>query len=639
MNGRAGAAVAAGAALGIWAAAGAAEPAAAPAIDEIVVTASRVEMPLRGTPDIVQTIRREQIAERHPRSTGELLEYVSGTALSTGTGRGLPDRSVISLGGLPPNYTLVLVDGVRLLTDHMHTGQNVDVIPPDFIERIEIMRGAASAQYGSDAIGGIVNIVTRRGGDRPEADAGASAGNYDTFEGSAAALGPAGERVRLAAFANWKQSDGLPIRAPASRVGLMGFERLSLMGNVDADLAESSRLSASTLWTEYTSDSSGGDVESRLAMPRVEWRGTPGEDLRLYGGVAYSDWESARDERHRQLCPEAHAAWRVGGAHTLLVGADTRRTEFERSKVAPHERDDYGLFAQDEWSGERAAAMVAARYDKVEGVDAAFTPKASLLVTATDRVRLRASAGRGFHAPTLQELYEEGFGHSGRALRFGNPDLDPEYSTTFTAGVEARPADAVQLNLHAFHSDVEDMIVPVYQGPWAEDPTKDVWERTNIHSATVRGIEGEARWQAGPHARVEAGGTYSENEDESTGLRLPHSPGSSVFGRLTLLAPRVGEFRPSAFVAVRAGFDRESWNWKPAAGTPPDNPEGLTTSLEDYTKLDAGITVGIGPNWETFLVVENLLGEDIEYLDDAYTMIDGEPFGRIGVRYAFAGKE
>lgn len=151
-------------ASGVWAglASGAENVLASPgSTSEIVVTASRREVLLRDTTDIVQVIDRARIEQIHPTTTGELLGYAAGAAISTGTGSGRPDRSVISLNRLPPNYTLILLNGVPLLLDHIHTGQNLDLIPPSSIERIEVVRRAASAQYGPDAIGGIVNVITR----------------------------------------------------------------------------------------------------------------------------------------------------------------------------------------------------------------------------------------------------------------------------------------------------------------------------------------------------------------------------------------------------------------------------------------------------------------------------------------------
>ncbi len=146
-----------------------------------VVTAGRREMMWRDTPDIVKVISRADIEMIRPASLGELLEYANGISVETGTGSGKPDRSVISINGLPPSYTLVLVDGVKLLDEHIHTGQNIDQIPPHAVERIEIMRGAASAQYGSDPVGGIVNIIMRTYDGTPEAGFGASVGTFGTL--------------------------------------------------------------------------------------------------------------------------------------------------------------------------------------------------------------------------------------------------------------------------------------------------------------------------------------------------------------------------------------------------------------------------------------------------------------------------
>ncbi len=86
-----------------------------------------------------------------------------------------------------------------------------------------------------------------------------------------------------------------------------------------------------------------------------------------------------------------------------------------------------------------------------------------------DRTRVRASIGRGYRAPTLQDLYEEGYGHGGTAYRFGNPDLDPEFSTTYTLGLETEPTDVWQFLAYGFCSDLDDMIVPVYEGAWDKD--------------------------------------------------------------------------------------------------------------------------------------------------------------------------
>jgi len=602
---------------------------------EILVTATRCELPLRDTPDIVQVIDRERIEALHPKTTGELLEYANGAAISTGTGSGLPDRSVVSLNGLPANYTLVLVDGVRLVTDHIHTGQNIELIPPQSIERIEIMRGAASAQYGTDAIGGIVNIVTRKRRDQGGASVRASAGSYNTYEGGVDFILPTSNGVCISSFANWEGSEGIPLKAPASRIDNTGFERLNLLNRIDVKLDESTELFSWINWVSESMDWRGGESDSYLVTPVVGFEHQVTQDAGLGGQVSYSMWDAEmNDEKNTFLEPEMHSRYRIRDDQSLLMGIDGKWNEFERTAVENHEQFAHGVYLQHEWvPGDMFSMMSALRYDKVENIDHACSPKLSMLFAPYESIRLRVSAGRGFHAPTLQELYEEGYGHSGSAYRFGNPDLKPEYSTTYTAGLELQPAEIVQFMLYGFYSDLDDMIVPVYMGPWEKDPGVDVWRRTNIKNARVFGGDALVRLTVGDFAQIESGYTYSDNEDSDTGRQLPYSPGSSLHGKLTIRQHFRGNVQLREFVGVRAGFDREAWNWKPAAGTQPDNPDGLTTRLKDYTRLDAGMTLSVGDEYELFVKVENILGEDIENLDDVFTVIDGEPLVTVGVCY------
>jgi len=319
-----------------------------------------------------------------------------------------------------------------------------------------------------------------------------------------------------------------------------------------------------------------------------------------------------------------------------MGGGEYRWNEFERTAVEQKSQQAYGAFVQDDWvANELVSLMTALRYDEVEDVDGVVSPKVSAMLTPSDAVVLRGSVGRGFHAPTLQELYEEGYGHGGTAYRFGNPELDPEYSTTYTAGLEVKPVDALTLMLQGFYSDLDDMIVPVYEGAWDQDPTIDVWRRQNIKNAQVYGGEVGLRFRMSEHVSVEGGYMRTENEDKDTGQQLPYSPGSTVNGKITVDGKVSKDLRATGFVGVRAGFGREAWNWKPAPGTEPRNTDGLTTELDDYTTLDAGVTLGVGKACEYFVKVENLLGEDIENLDDAYTVLDGEPYVRVGFNYKF----
>jgi len=618
-----------------------AEPSTPPAsteaydLGEVVVTPTHRETLLVDAPDVVQVVTRKEIEELNPPSTGELLEYVTGVTVETGTGSGLPKRSVVGLNGLRADYTLVLVNGVRLLGEHIHTGRNIELIPPQSIERIEIIRGAAAAQYGADAIGGVVNIITRKCTGETETGLGASAGNYETYQGDVTWLRQVSERIGVSMFLSRDQSHGIKVKRPEHRIGNMGYERNNVLARVDFAMTESVQVYGWVNGVDNTMDWRGDDTDSYQVMGAVGTSLQLTPSLSLSAQAAYTKWDAdVNDEKHELYQPESRLTWEINEQHALTLGADFKRREFKRNAVmdAP-DQDTYGAFVQHEWRPwDQLTLMVALRYDDVEDVDGVFSPKASLVYSPDLPLRVRASVARGFHAPTPQELHEEGYGHSGSAYRFGNPDLDPEESTTVAAGLELFTTSPFQIMLYGHYSDIDDMIVPVFQGPWAKDPSVNVWRRTNIEEARVYGGEIRARYTLSPSFRIEGGYSHTDSEDADTGRHLPYDPGSSAFAKAVAEGDLHRDWSWSAFAGLRAVFNRKAWSWKPARGAAANDPSGLTTKLHDYEMLNAGIAFIYKNDYRLFLHVNNILDQNIEHIDDAYTVINGRPTLMVGFR-------
>jgi outer membrane receptor for ferrienterochelin and colicins len=321
----------------------------------------------------------------------------------------------------------------------------------------------------------------------------------------------------------------------------------------------------------------------------------------------------------------------------LTFGGELRRNKFQRSAALDlPDQDAGGFFVQHEWNiGEQFTVMSAVRVDCVEDIEAAVSPKLSLLYSPELPLRLRGSVSRGFHAPTLQELHEEGYGHGGAALRFGNSDLDPEYSMTYSAGLEVFPVERLLFAVYGHYSDIDDMIIPVYEGAWVEDPTKDVWRRENIEHAKVLGVEATACYLVFDWLRLEGGYTWTDTEDEQSGHQLPYDPGASVFAKAVAEWDLTPDWNISGFVGLRAVFDRRAWNWKPEAGAPVGDPSGYITELEDYEKLDAGVALAFKEDLSVYLNVYNILRQDMEFLDDAFTVVEKETTFKLGVRWEY----
>lgn len=604
-------------------------------LENVVITATRQATLLERTPEVIRVISSNEIMSMNASNTGEILEHITGISIETGTGSGLPKRSTVSMNGFPANYILIFIDGVHLLSDHIHTGQNVDLIPPENIDRIEIIKGAASAQYGSDAMGGIINIITKKSGDKPNLTISSDIGSYASFSTGMSLRVPVNPKVKSSTFVNWNQSDGYPILKPEHRIGNMGYTHFTLMNSLDITLNEKSYFTTFLYYIQNSMEWSDDNKYSRLLIPSIFYHGKITEHLQLNSRINYTEWTAEQsDEKNQLIRPEILLTWDKIKNNRISIGSDFRYMNFRRSSVLEKDQHSIGSFIQDEISLNNWFFLLALRYDKVQYTKGVITPKIGVLYEPASFIRLRGSIGRGFHAPSVQELYETGSGHGGRAYRFGNPDLEPEYSISSTFGAEFFIKDKCQLLLYAYYHTMDNMITPVYEGPWEEDPEIDKWVRQNIHNASIFGYEFSTRWEITENIELEGGYTYTNNENKTTGRQLPYYPGQSLFSRILYNLDITEKVTGTAFASIRTARNRSAWNWQPAPDAEPDNPDGLITPLKDYEMLNAGFKLNFS-KISAYVNVSNILGQNIERLDDIYTIIDGEPVFRSGFMINF----
>lgn len=606
-------------------------------LGEVIITGSRTETLLKNSPEIIQVVGMKEIQLLKSSSLADILSLVPGVSIEGGTGSGFPKRSIFSINGFPGSNNLILVNGVRLLTDHIQTGQNMEFIPAEFIERIEIIKGSASAQYGSDALGGIVNIITARCRNKPELSVYSTIGSYHTYTAGITILTPVTKKLRVSSFTGWEKSDGAAIIAPAHRVGKMNYERLVTMNNLDFEIG---RKTSGNVYLNLTKNKmlfSGVNKYGFLFNPGISIKHQILKSLDLTVNVAYVHWESEQNNEKNQLIqPELMFNFSGLKNNTMLVGTDFRQNYFLRVSTSSHKQYIGGLFIQDEYHFcDKFSSMIALRLDKAENLNAVFSPKVSLLYKPLRQFNIRFSAGRGFHAPLLIELYEVAYGHGGSALRFGNPNLKPEYSTSFNLAAEVYPLKDLMFMINGYFSMIDDMIVPVYQGAWSEDTTKDVWMRQNIHKAYVYGAEATMRYKFLNNYVLEAGYNFSKNMNIETSRQLPYSPGSSVFAKFQFEQNIIRHIVISGFIGFKAVFNRSAWDWQPPSGTPHDYQDGLITKLVNYQKLDAGLTLTLFGHYSLFFNTYNILGQEIETLDDAFTVYKGEPAFKGGLKILF----
>jgi vitamin B12 transporter len=473
--------------------AGAGEPPAVE-LEPMVVTATGRPTPLGRVAGSVTVIGPEEIARRQLRTLGQALAGVPGVRLVPLGGAGQQTSAFIR--GASSGHTLVLIDGVRANDPSSPTGAfDFAGVSLDNVERIEVVRGPLSTLYGSDAIGGVVQIVSRRAGAGARAAARVEGGSDDagrlTLEGSGASAAfdaslsaslyrTSGDSVtpaRLRAGAS-AERDAYRDGTLAARLGLAAADHL--------DLAFTGRWSE----TETELDPGAGEdpdarIEQRQGFLRGEaraellggrWESLLAVDHARYDRRNRNDPRDAFDTRERAHYRGERTAVRwqndllLARDHVLTAGAEAQRERadnrtaadlggFPLSTRTDAEAGTRALFLQDALDiGATTQGTLGVRLDDHEdfGAEATWRVAAAHTFEALG-TRLSATVGTGFKAPTLDQLY--GVTASGFGVFRGNPDLEPERSRGWEAGFE-QPAAGGRASLGAtyFASRVEDLI-------------------------------------------------------------------------------------------------------------------------------------------------------------------------------------
>ncbi len=499
---------------------------------DVVVTAARLEQPLDETLASVTVIRRADIERAQARSVEELLAGVEG--LSIAGGGGLGKVTSVFVRGAESDHTLWLVDGVRIGSVTTGTPSLQD-LPIDTIERIEIVRGPRSSLYGADAIGGVVQVFTRRGGSAP-ASLRLTSGSNGTRQG-AASVGFGDDTAWVDLQASHLQTDGidscrgLPF-PPGGGCFISEPDRdpyRNTSGNLRAGwrLSPDFELQGFVQRTEGRGDFDGSFVNESAVMNQVvglDLSGRVGErwQSKLSAGRSRDEITSFRDGTQRSVFDTRRdsASWQndvaFGAGGQLVVGLDWLQDRVSGStRFVEDSRWNRAAFAQYQVSVGRQEFAVAARLDDNQQFGSNVTGSLGWGLGLGSGLNLYASAGTGFKAPSFNELYFPGF---------GNARLDPETASTVEFGLK-QSAGWGRWSLAAFGSEVDDLI--------AFDSATFLPQ--NVARARLAGVEGSLRLQRAGW-RFEQSLTWLDAQDRSpgapSGRELPRRPALS--GRSTL---------------------------------------------------------------------------------------------------------
>ncbi len=555
-------------------------------LDTVVVTATRSPAPIATGLASTTVLDRAAIEQSQAPDLIDLLARQAGVDVSRTGGPG--SVSTLFLRGGNSNHVLVLVDGVRV--NSVQQGlYDFGSLPLDRIERIEIVRGPRAALWGSDAIGGVIQVFTRDPGQR---GAQLRTGRFDRTE-AAAQWGVSGERGSVGIGGGVQDVGGYNVSTPSSfgfdpdrdgfrnrhlslgaRTALgtqaLGLNLLSTVADVEFDRG----------LTQSHSVSGGATLGGPLA---ARWThslalGEAREDL-----LTISSFGSRFESRRRSADWLHDLALAEGQA--LLFGLnhveeDALSRNAANAVVYDRSRRNTGLFTA--WRGEVGAQQwdLAARSDDSSQFGRTHTAQAAWGLRFGDGWRARASWGQGFRAPNTNELYSPGFG----GFFAGNPALDPERSRSVEIGL-GWDGTGGGVALSAYRSRVTDLIA--FTGP--------TFGATNINQARLDGVELDGRWALGiVGLRGNLGWQRAENAATGAPL-LRRAPRKASLG---LDVP--------ANDWLRFGLD----------ATAASRRQDFDGPLGGYTRFDLRAEARLGAEWTLGARVENLF-------DSEYTLASG----------------
>lgn len=522
-----------------------------------VTTANRREELLLEVADPTTLIDRTQIEDSGARSAKDLLVEQAGSGVQVQAGGG---QGHVSLNGIPNSGVLVLVDGRRFLGKDANGNLNLEDVQLAGIDRVEIVKGAASALYGSDALGGVINLITRKAtnpGVRNSLSAtGGSYGDVRVSDSVGLRQGPGG----FTATGNYRAYDGFDLDAANPQTIGQPESRFSNAGGT-ADLRVSNRVDL-RFFGDYsrrkisnyffsgptqlpsTVYDSRRDLTRYTLSPELSFMARPGTSLTTSFTYGRYDRDETQVFPGRQVVAVPWKEWNrevkatgrhdwmlFGRTHALQAGYEFRDETLDRASLRTtggaaraSRQINVGWLQQEFRVGSGLKLTGGFRFDSYSDFGSKWSPKLSAVYAVTPRHSLRASYGHGFRAPFFGELFLF------TPTFVGNPDLSPERSRTLSGGYTFGGTRA-QLSADYFRAQIEDGIT--------FDLRSLPFTYRNLREYTSQGVNLALSVQLPLGFVPSASYAYVHREDQ-TGAEVGGLPTHTAFVKLLWANTRLG---------------------------------------------------------------------------------------------------
>ncbi|MGB6078555.1 MAG: TonB-dependent receptor [Xanthobacteraceae bacterium] len=600
-------------------------------LPDIVVTAGRAPESIGSTGSAISVISGETLTTSNPASLTDALRSVPGLMVTQAGGPA--GTTGVMLRGANTGQTLVLIDGVRVNDPSGAAGDfNFALVAPGTVDRVEVLRGPQSALYGSDAMGGVINIITKKGSGPAQYSIRTEGGSYGTASTTASMSGSSGP-WNYAVTGSGQHTNGFSsygyripaIEAKYPNLEKDGMDRIGGSARVGYDAGEGFRFDAGVMstftrgaydasfgatpdtpsnsnqlqqqiWAKAAVDSLGGMLTQSITTFATQVDRTF-NDYSSYGinVLPANSYATSTDFRGNSFGAEYQGDLKMGAAGSLIYGARTQHDTAEsfgatilpvptpRISTLNATKDTNSVFAL--WKlpiGERLSVTMGGRVDDVVDVATFATWRTTAAYNIVETgTKLRASAGTGAKAPTLYQLYEPNYGNSG---------LKPEESFGYDAGIDQSLFNGrVTLSLTGFYNKFSNLIDFTFD----PTPTQPFGHYINVARAETSGLELGADIDVMPGTlRLKTAYTWLQAKDLSTGLTLARRP--EHLARIALaITPSDRWLIEPRILMVSKRFSST----------------GELNPLAAYTRVDLYTEYKIDNNWKVFARGENIFNE------------------------------
>ncbi|WP_299976638.1 TonB-dependent receptor [Desulfobacula sp.] len=615
-------------------------------LDDIVVTATRKESSLKDAPASVTIIDQEEIKGSTADTADELLRNTAGIDIMGSHRCDSRGRQVSLRGVSDQGKTLILVDGVPV-NGNWHGWVEWGQIPTDNIERIEIVRGPSSSLYGSSAMGGVINFITKKPEKPFEAVARISYGSLNT-RSTYFNVGGKNGRFGYGLSGKYATTDGYVAAKEEQPYNIMNdYENSNFDSRLSYDFDEISTLSLNlshsqsnigrgTKYSNFDREINRGnitfnrDIKNGLGLRFVSYIHNEDWDVEFDKPPFYNYLNLVEDFDVPTYGASMQASYPLVEWNILTAGFEFKQSGIDKKGVyqtvvrfdqTKGKQRYYSLYLQDEaaFFNDSFLVNLGARQDWFESYDGSlidtnplnpidisyddkswdsFNPKLGLVYHATGNTTLRASIGKAFQAPSLPRLYT--YMLRGPKQIWGNPDLKPETMISYEVGLDHNFFDNLLVKLTLYEAQGDDFISTRTIGV-------NKVQFDNISEVQMRGIEAELRYDITDEISCQSSYTFNESTIEKNDVD------QSVVGNNLSYTPEnkfslgVIYNNPDLFKAdVRLRYTDEMYV---------DQENSEETRLDDYWTVDIKITKEIFKHAEFSLECENLLDKGYDISD------------------------